>query len=174
MTESTAPQRPWTPERRHPDGGKTIVVKTACTACGRLLGDATGEEIERAIIGLPLLDTRSECGCEKRPRKFRHLPVEIEAMQYTADSAMEVLAWVPADRQYLADEAGTPKFYLRTPDGGRKTVYLGDWIVRDEFGDYQHMNSTAFERRYELRRDPCDECSGVGSHSLRCTQGGAE
>lgn len=170
----TTRTRPWTPERQNPDGSTTFVVKAACTACGRLLGDATGEEVERSINGLPLQDTRGECGCEKRPRKFRHLPVEVEAMRYTADLTMEVLAWVPADRQYLTDEAGTPKFYLRTPDGGRRPVYLGDWIVRDEFGGFQHMNSATFEGRYELRRDPCDECGGLGGHSLRCTQGGAE
>lgn len=57
-------QRPWTAERRNPDGTTTITVKRACNSCGRSLGDITDEEIACAVTGEPLPDVAAECGCE--------------------------------------------------------------------------------------------------------------
>jgi hypothetical protein len=60
----TMTARPSTPPRRNPDGSTTITVKTCCRACGRTLGDATREELDDAIAGLPLPDLSDECGCK--------------------------------------------------------------------------------------------------------------
>ncbi|WP_329405455.1 hypothetical protein OG563_26705 [Nocardia vinacea] len=55
--------RPWTEPHRNASGGMTYYLKTCCTGCGRCLGDATTEKIERAIVSAPALDTTAECGC---------------------------------------------------------------------------------------------------------------
>jgi hypothetical protein len=60
--EATAPARPWTEDRLNPDVTTTITIKTACTTCGRLLGDTTITELDRAVAGLPMVDTSAECG----------------------------------------------------------------------------------------------------------------
>lgn len=58
--------RPSTPVQRQ--GSRAVVhVQTACTGCGRLLGNVLDEEIERAIAGLPPLSTVIEHGCSWRP-----------------------------------------------------------------------------------------------------------
>jgi hypothetical protein len=55
--------RPWTPDALKPSGGTIVRVKRACSGCGQLLGDITQEEMQAAIAGDLLPDTRDECGC---------------------------------------------------------------------------------------------------------------
>lgn len=57
------PTRPSTDDARRPDGGRTLKLKRACNGCGRVLGDVTDDEVNRAMDGRSLPDVRSECGC---------------------------------------------------------------------------------------------------------------
>ena len=57
------PTRPSTDDARRPDGGRTLKLKRACNGCGRVLGDVTDDEVNRAMNGRALPDVRSECGC---------------------------------------------------------------------------------------------------------------
>ncbi|MFR9773099.1 hypothetical protein [Nocardia sp. SC052] len=69
MPDQTAPTgRPYTPIRTNPDGSRTGVIKRMCSGCGRDLGDVTMQEIQDAIDGKPLSDTRAECGCADTSR----------------------------------------------------------------------------------------------------------
>jgi hypothetical protein len=52
-----------TPVRINPDGSRTITVGRCCNGCYRAIGDATDEELDAAVRGLPLPDVRDECGC---------------------------------------------------------------------------------------------------------------
>lgn len=52
-----------TPDEVLPNGGKRITVQRCCNGCGRPIGDVTDEEMEAAILGLPLPDVRNECFC---------------------------------------------------------------------------------------------------------------
>ena len=65
MSERRVPMafrtRPWTPERRNPDGSRTLRVKRVCNDCSVVLGDATRAELDRSIDGRPLPDVRAEC-----------------------------------------------------------------------------------------------------------------
>lgn len=54
-------RRPWTPERRNENGGRTFTVKRACNGCGALLGDVTDAELLHAAGGWPVPDVRGEC-----------------------------------------------------------------------------------------------------------------
>ncbi|SMF86450.1 hypothetical protein [Streptomyces sp. Amel2xC10] len=53
--------RPNAPDRVNPDGSRSIRMKRACNGCGVQLGDATEDEMNRGILGLPLPDVRREC-----------------------------------------------------------------------------------------------------------------
>ncbi len=55
--------RPSTPPQTRPDGRTVITVHRCCNGCSRDLGDATKEELDHAVAGLPLPDVRGECGC---------------------------------------------------------------------------------------------------------------
>lgn len=54
-------RRPWTPDRRNPEGSTTVTVKRCCNGCGRQLGDASLIELEAGMCGQPLPDVRGEC-----------------------------------------------------------------------------------------------------------------
>lgn len=55
--------RPWTPDYVDLDGVTHLTVKRGCSGCGTRLGDATADELEAAVAGDDLPDTRLECGC---------------------------------------------------------------------------------------------------------------
>ncbi len=59
-----AAPRHWTPLHHDPATGQTTIhVHRSCNGCGRSLGDATPDELSRAITGSALPDVRPECGC---------------------------------------------------------------------------------------------------------------
>ncbi|MFE3060574.1 hypothetical protein [Nocardia sp. NPDC059239] len=83
--------------------------------------------------------------------KFRTRTREVEAMQYTAETTMDVIAWLPAHRYRITDEAGMPALSIQTALGGFERVYLGEWIVHE--GNGFHLYPPAlFERIYEADR----------------------
>lgn len=50
--------RPWTPDRRNPDGSTRITLKRACNGCSKLLGDIISRD---ADAHGNLADVRAEC-----------------------------------------------------------------------------------------------------------------
>jgi len=60
--EAAPATRPNTPDVKT-EFGKRITVKRCCNGCNRELGDATDAELDAAITGARLPDTRDECGC---------------------------------------------------------------------------------------------------------------
>lgn len=57
--------RPNTPDRKNPDGSTTMRVKRLCNGCREPVGDATEEEMDAAVMGLPLPDVHEEHGCQQ-------------------------------------------------------------------------------------------------------------
>lgn len=66
VSEWQPTSRPWTPDRRNPDGSTTVTVKRCCNGCRRSLGDVTDREMACAVAGQRLPDVRDECGCATR------------------------------------------------------------------------------------------------------------
>lgn len=63
LAGDTLSTRPWTPDYIDLGGATHVRVKRACNGCGDRLGDATLDELDAAVDGLPLPDVRIECGC---------------------------------------------------------------------------------------------------------------
>lgn len=88
--------------------------------------------------------------------KFRKLPVEIEAMQFTGDAAA-VNVWmdslgVPEDDDIGPDQMG----WWETDDGivigtleGDLLASPGDWIIRGVQGEFYPCKNEIFETTYE-------------------------
>jgi hypothetical protein len=60
-TSTVAVRRPWTPDRKNPDGSTTVTVKRCCNGCGEKIGDVSLVEIDAAIAGEEQPDVRGEC-----------------------------------------------------------------------------------------------------------------
>ena len=81
---------------------------------------------------------------------FDHQSSTPTAMQLTAESTLELLAWLPADRYLITDQAGMPALEVFTMSGGFERVWLGDWIARTDDGVLQRFTAAQWaggERR---------------------------
>ena len=98
------------------------------------------------------------------PARYRHRPLEVEAMQYTADNALAICRWAKPDYDpagaYDLDEAP-----IVIGDGGALSVAVpgderpgldeaaaavGDWITRDAAGTYAVLTHHEFQKQYEV------------------------
>jgi len=83
------------------------------------------------------------------PQTFHDPGGPVQAMQYTAETADAVLAWIPADRQrILVDGTEERCLYVLNPDRIYERVWFGDWVIRDAFGWFA-MRPATFQRKYE-------------------------
>lgn len=83
------------------------------------------------------------------PLQFRKRPLVVHAMQLTGDSTMALIDWLRADRYLIDDQAGMPALWIKSLEGGRRRVHLGDWVVSE--GNELHVYGAAgFDRLYEL------------------------
>lgn len=76
--------------------------------------------------------------------KFRKLPVEIEATQFTGDNIEEISMFVGGNCQLY--ENGD--YYINTIEGGRRAV-PSDWIIKGVAGEFYPCKSSIFEQTYE-------------------------
>jgi hypothetical protein len=70
------------------------------------------------------------------PIKIRRKGPFLEAVRYDGTNIRDIDAW-----------AGVP------PDAVYCPLDVGDWIVRDEDGDYMHCEGLAFHQLYEEVKD---------------------
>lgn len=82
------------------------------------------------------------------PQQFRRRPSTVHAMQLTGDSTMALIDWLPPDRYLIDDQAGMPALWVKSLEGGRRRVRLGDWVVSDG-NELSVCGAAEFERRYE-------------------------
>lgn len=87
------------------------------------------------------------------PKKFRKMPVEIEAVQWDGDNAAELTEWTggafseidPEDRGDNPD--ATAELYVDA-NGVRLGIEQGEWVIRDARGFYP-CKPDIFEATYE-------------------------
>lgn len=131
----------------------TMHLKQACNGCGHLLGDATDEEVDRAIAGTRALDVRAECpncapvvelektGCrtwQLTARNFLTVDCDLDNLNVFAKGFTET-----------DDEGALQTIGLRIGIRPNHVVALfGDWIIRHPDGRFTvHAGPTAGEQR---------------------------
>lgn len=72
----------------------------------------------------------------------------VEAIQDTPDTVADLVAWIPPRKIRLEDMAGTPAMYVFTIAGGFVRVWLWDWIIRYEDGNFDVLNNTRFTEEF--------------------------
>jgi hypothetical protein len=88
------------------------------------------------------------------PRRFRKRPVEIEAMQWTANNAEAMLCWMgdkfaticPDDR--TDDPDATAQIWVAA-NGRWLPIVNGEWVARDSEGFYP-IKDSVFGKSYEI------------------------
>ncbi|MFI7527520.1 hypothetical protein [Nocardia salmonicida] len=93
------------------------------------------------------------------PVVYRHrvLGIEVEAMQSTGESTLDLLAWITPDQYRLTDD-GCGAIWLR--NGER--VWLWDWAVRDpELGHFWRVPPTPFSQFYVPAPAPAPALEGA-------------
>ena len=81
--------------------------------------------------------------------KYRKLPVEIEAVQFTGHNGTEIEAWMIGHdaRDHFA--AGKPGTIVICTIEGEMTAGAGDWIIKGVAGEFYPCKPDIFEATYE-------------------------
>lgn len=76
-------------------------------------------------------------------RKYRKKPVVVEAIRYTGNIS-SILEWCPTAKE---DSEGSG-FIFESKKKIEK-CNLGDWIVKDEWGDFEVYSGGSFSRTFD-------------------------
>lgn len=81
-------------------------------------------------------------------KKYRKVPVVIEAVKWTGDNFYEIMTW--ADKNKSLSDIGRDKdtLAIRTPEG-IMTASLGDYIIKGVKGEFYPCKPDIFEATYE-------------------------
>jgi len=83
--------------------------------------------------------------------KYRKIPVEIEAMQFTNETKDQVLNFVTCNCQ-PSFRKNKPVIIIHTLEGDM-TAELGDWIIKGVQGEFYPVKNDIFEMTYEKVED---------------------
>lgn len=79
------------------------------------------------------------------PMKFQTRPEPVEVMQLTTDTWWEVARWCGGKTV-----GANPHAVLHvTTTLGPRLAYVGDYIIRDEYGSFRPCSKAAFHNFYE-------------------------
>lgn len=84
-------------------------------------------------------------------KKYRHKPIEVEAVQFYAEKsqnkAFQVKSPMFMSWPVKYDKRGNPFIMIQT-DGGELKCSQGDWIIKGLSGEYSICKSDVFERSF--------------------------
>ena len=86
------------------------------------------------------------------PKRYRKLPVVIEAMRFDAPSGPAIERWSKGKAQFIEALPGPhgheARMKVKTREG---TIYAvpGDWIIRGVHGEYYPIGGDIFRETYE-------------------------
>jgi len=83
--------------------------------------------------------------------KYRKIPVEIEAMQFTDETKDQVFIFVTCNC-IPSRRKGEPVMVIQTLEGDM-TACLGDWIIKGVQGEFYPVKNDIFEMTYEKVED---------------------
>ncbi len=83
-------------------------------------------------------------------KRYRKLPVEIEAIQYTEDTQDEVMEFLTCvfERHYPTNNSGNPYIEIETLEGNHMACF-GDWIIKGVAGEFYPCKPDIFDQTYE-------------------------
>lgn len=89
-------------------------------------------------------------------QRYRKLPVEIDAVQFTDDTKDKVFTHLLHNEKVSVsagfNDAREPILIIGTLEGSM-TASLGDWIIKGIAGEFYPCKPDIFERTYEIVMD---------------------
>lgn len=87
-------------------------------------------------------------------KKYRSVPTEVEAVQYTGDNIKQLEDWSGNKVQFIEpeDRSDDPDADLSVFDETHNTwilVYQGQWIIKGTKGEFYPCDNEVFEQKYE-------------------------
>lgn len=80
-------------------------------------------------------------------QKYRKLPVEIEAVQLSAENLGAVKEWCGGSYLFMPQQ--DPALLVGTPEGVMK-AHFGDWVVKGVAGEFYPVKDEIFRRTYQV------------------------
>ena len=86
-------------------------------------------------------------------KKYRKLPVVIEAMQFTNENKDRIFNWVSSFGstrwgEASFDDSGKPIMIIHTLEGDM-IVKFGDWVIKGVEGEFYPCKDSIFKATYE-------------------------
>lgn len=81
-------------------------------------------------------------------KKYRKLPVVIEAMQFTDESKDRVFNWVRYNCYAVRGIDNNLVMFIQTLEGDMR-VNIGDYVIKGVRGEFYPCEKTIFEETYE-------------------------
>lgn len=85
--------------------------------------------------------------------RFRHVPVEVEAVQWTGSNWGEIVDAFAFRPGRLAHDPSSHSLLVYAPDG-RMRCMAGDWVLCDQEGIFSVQRDEAFQVNYASIPDP--------------------
>lgn len=85
------------------------------------------------------------------PKKYRKRPVEIEAMEFTEETAEAVAAWCGGRLQGVRTVGGgwkRPRLLIYTMEGTMQAK-VGDYVIKGTQGEFYPCKPASFEDTFE-------------------------
>jgi hypothetical protein len=82
-------------------------------------------------------------------RKYRKLPVTIQAVFLTLDNMKEVAKWVNTKQSNLAT-VGAARLAINTPEGNMMAIPGTDWVIQGVNGEFYPCKDDIFKKTYEV------------------------
>lgn len=79
---------------------------------------------------------------------FKKKPVQIEAMQYTAESCRDLCQWAGIPHGPNNDDCGVASLFIQTLEGEME-ARPGDWVIRGVKGEFYPCKPDIFAATYE-------------------------
>jgi hypothetical protein len=80
------------------------------------------------------------------PKKYRNLPVEIEAMQLTRDSWGKIVDWIGDSNIKIRTKR--VQIFIQTLEG-KVCAQEGDYVIKGVVGEFYPCRKDIFESTYE-------------------------
>lgn len=80
--------------------------------------------------------------------KYRKLPIEIEAEQFTEETKNQVFNWISCTVEPIFIN-GKPAMKIQTLEGNM-IAHIGDYVIKGVKGEFYPCKQDIFEATYEL------------------------
>ncbi len=97
---------------------------------------------------------------------YKEKPVYLEALHFDGKNVQEVLKFTGKTKLDFitgGNKPNLPEYALINTLEGIMKIYVGDWIIKNEKGNFYPCNPNTFKIKFEpVMKESCPACNGSG------------